>query len=97
MTGVVSNTVDEAREVKQLFDENGFQSIILVTSSFHMPRAKLVFDKAGVISETYPSDFKAANNNITWLSFIPSARAFYLTSSGIREFIGRFYYWMKFM
>lgn len=94
LTGVAANTAGEAKQVKQLMVQKGFKSIILVTSSFHMPRSKLLFDKAEIASEAFPTDFKA-NSGLSWLSFIPSAGAFDKTSSGIREYIGRFYYWLR--
>ncbi len=96
LTSIASNTAEESLAVKELMAEHGLTKIILVTSSFHLPRAKLLFDKAGVDTYPYPTDFKAASRDVTWLHFIPSADAFSDTSNGIREYIGRFYYWLKF-
>jgi len=96
LTSIVSNTAEESLAVKELMAEYGLTKIILVTSSFHLPRAKLLFDKAGVDTYPYPTDFKAASRDVTWLHFIPSADAFRNTSNGIREYIGRFYYWLKY-
>jgi uncharacterized SAM-binding protein YcdF (DUF218 family) len=96
LTSIVSNTAEESLAVKELMAEHGLTKIILVTSSFHLPRAKLLFDKAGVDTYPYPTDFKAASRDVTWLHFIPSADAFSDTSNGIREYIGRFYYWLKY-
>ena len=96
LTSIVSNTAEESLAVKDLMAEYGLTKIILVTSSFHLPRAKLLFDKAGVDTYPYPTDFKAASRDVTWLHFIPSADAFSDTSNGIREYIGRFYYWLKY-
>jgi len=96
LTSIVSNTAEEASAVKGLMAENGLNKIILVTSSFHLPRAKLLFDQAGVDTYPYPTDFKASSGDVTWLHFIPSADAFRDTSSGIREYIGRLYYWLKY-
>ena len=96
LTSIVTNTAEESLAVKELMAEHGLTKIILVTSSFHLPRAKLLFDKAGVDTYPYPTDFKAASRDVTWLHFIPSADAFRETSNGIREYIGRFYYWLKF-
>ncbi|MDA7749761.1 YdcF family protein, partial [Litoricola sp.] len=96
LTSIVSNTAEESLAVKELMAEYGLTKIILVTSSFHLPRAKLLFDKAGVDTYPYPADFKAASRDVTWLHFIPSADAFRNTSNGIREYIGRFYYWLKY-
>ena len=96
LTSIVSNTAEEASAVKGLMAEYGLNKIILVTSSFHLPRAKLLFDRAEVETYPYPTDFKAASRDITWLHFIPSADAFRDTSSGIREYIGRLYYWLRY-
>ena len=96
LSDTVSNTAEEALAVKELMDENGINKILLITSSFHMPRAKLLFDRQGIISDTFPVDFKAIGREFTWLSFLPSAGGFALTSGGIREYIGRLYYELKF-
>ena len=96
LTSIVSNTAEEASAVKGLMAENGLNKIILVTSSFHLPRAKLLFDQAGIGTYPYPTDFKASSRDVTWLHLIPSADAFRNTSSGIREYIGRLYYWLKY-
>ena len=95
LSGIVENTADEARVVRRMMESIGIPSIILVTSSFHMPRAKLIFDQADVVSEPYPTDFKELYRTYTWQSFFPSASAFQRTSSGIREYIGRIYYWIR--
>ena len=96
LTDTVSNTAEEALAVKDLMAENGINTILLITSSFHMPRAKLLFDKQGIDSDTFPVDFKGTGRQFTWLSFLPSANGFALTSSGVREYIGRLYYELKF-
>ena len=95
LTGKAANTADEAIEVKTLLQQEGLNHIILVTSSFHMPRSKRLFDHAGINSVAYPTDFQA-NAATSWLDMIPSAEAFEETSSGLREYIGRMYYWLRF-
>ena len=96
LTSIVSNTAEESSAVKDLMAERQLSKIILVTSSFHLPRAKLLFDQVGVETYPYPTDFKVASRDITWLHFIPSADALRNTSSGIREYLGRIYYWLKY-
>ena len=96
LTSIVSNTAEESAAVKDLMAERQLNKIILVTSSFHLPRAKLLFDQVGVETYPYPTDFKVASRDITWLHFIPSADALRNTSSGIREYLGRIYYWLKY-
>ena len=95
LTEIVENTADEAQAVLELTKAHGISSVILVTSSFHLPRAQLLFNQAGVVNEAYPADFKFLYRPYDWLSFLPNAEAFFWTSSGIREYIGHLYYWIR--
>jgi uncharacterized SAM-binding protein YcdF (DUF218 family) len=92
LTGVVTNTADEAGEVKSLMDFGGMRRVILVTSSFHMPRAKMLFDREGIETIPYPTDFRSSGGQHDWMNLLPSAGGLYLTSEAIRELIGRIYY-----
>ena len=95
LSGYASNTAEEALAVARLMSENNFKSAILVTSSFHMPRAMQLFNKAGINVEAYSTDFKVSGTSVDWLDYIPSADGLRNTSSGIREYIGRLYYQLK--
>jgi uncharacterized SAM-binding protein YcdF (DUF218 family) len=95
LTEIVENTADEAQAVLELTKTHGISSVILVTSSFHLPRAQLLFNQAGVVNDAYPTDFKFLYRPYDWLSFLPNAEALSWTSSGIREYIGRLYYWIR--
>ena len=91
ITKDVENTADEAVAVKELI--NPSKRIILVTSAFHMYRAKRLFEKKGIVVIPYKVDYKASglkNSNI--MDFLPSANNLELTETGIREIIGRLYY-----
>lgn len=95
----VKNTLEEAKETKKIMDRiSSFddQRIILVTSAFHMQRAKKVFENQDIIVYPYPVDFKSINKkNNTYhspLIWIPNSRDFYLSSAALRELIGRIYY-----
>ena len=95
VTKPVENTNEEAMAVKELLDEKfGLQphSIILVTSAFHMERAKALFNQNGFIVTAYPVDFKADISDITPISFMPSAYALKDVEFALREVMGRFYY-----
>lgn len=95
LTSKVRNTEEEALAVKRLMDSSDLRTAILVTSSFHMPRANLLFQNAGIKTFPYPTNFKARGFFTSWLDLIPSASALNRTSSGLREYIGRTYYWLK--
>ena len=43
LTTTVSNTAKEVKAIKSVMQSEGIESILLITSSFHMPRAELLF------------------------------------------------------
>ncbi len=95
LTENVENTDQEAKAIKKLLSIDG-PKIILVTSAFHMPRAELVFEAAGINVVPFPVDFQKGLSKLTFMSFIPSANALSGTSFFVREMIGRVYYNLKY-
>jgi uncharacterized SAM-binding protein YcdF (DUF218 family) len=91
ITKDVENTADEAVAVKELISPD--KRIILVTSAFHMIRARKLFEKQGFEVVPYRVDYKiGCNSVITFMDFLPSANSLELSENGIREIIGRIYY-----
>ncbi len=95
LTENVENTDQEAKAIKKLLLLDN-PKIILVTSAFHMPRAQLVFEAAGINVIPFPVDFIIGAQKITFMNFIPSANSFAATSFFVREMIGRTYYNLKY-
>lgn len=94
ITKGVENTADEAKAAKVLIGSQ--KKIILVTSAFHMYRAKKLFEKQGFKVITYKVDFKTnRNKKITILNFLPNTGNLKDTETGIRELIGRLFYSIK--
>jgi uncharacterized SAM-binding protein YcdF (DUF218 family) len=94
VTKDVENTADEAVAVKELISPS--KRIILVTSAFHMYRAKRIFEKEGFEVIAYKVDYKTAGENVTTImDFLPSAGNLAMTESGMREIIGRLFYLFK--
>jgi uncharacterized SAM-binding protein YcdF (DUF218 family) len=92
ITTPVQNTRDEALAVAKLGKEKGFNRVILVTSAFHMQRAKLLFEAEGLIVSSYPTDYRADARRLNFLDFIPSANGLANSEFFIRELLGRLYY-----
>ena len=96
----VKNTLEEAKAIKKLLKKDlklSSNRIILVTSAFHMKRAKRVFEREGIKVQPYPVDFKSSSKSIQSLmknpmKWIPSAGALKSISNAFREFIGRIVY-----
>ena len=95
----VKNTLQEAKAIKKLFNnENPLiqNKVILVTSAFHMKRAKKVFEGEGISVQPYPVDFKNSKNFFSSfrnpLKWMPSSSHLNKSSKAIREIIGRIIY-----
>ena len=95
LTAPVENTAAEAKAVHQMM-ANKDARVILVTSAFHMPRAKRLFSAAGVEVIPYPVDFLSENRRITVMDFLPSAKALRWSSFAIQEMIGRGWYALRY-
>ena len=94
VTKDVENTADEAVAVKELISPS--KRIILVTSAYHIYRAKKLFEKQGFEVITYKVDYKSSRESaITVIDFLPSAGNLEMTETGIREIIGRLFYLVK--
>jgi uncharacterized SAM-binding protein YcdF (DUF218 family) len=94
VTKDVENTADEAVAVKELISPS--KKIILVTSAFHMYRAKRLFEKQGFEVVSYNVDYKIiGNSKNTLMDLLPSAGNLELTETGVRELLGRLFYLIK--
>lgn len=91
VTKEVLNTFDESIEVKNLIGNE--KIILLVTSAFHMKRAKSLFEKKGFKVIPYKVDFRTPPNiSLNFIDFLPSAKGLRKTEIALRELLGRLYY-----
>lgn len=91
ITKNVENTADEAKAVNELISPS--KKIILVTSAFHMNRAKKLFEGEGFIVIPYKVDYKVSRNNeLVVMDFLPDAESLRLTETGMREIFGKVFY-----
>ena len=94
LTGLVENTQQEAAEVRRLFPSAG-ATVLLVTSAFHMPRARALLEAQGLRVIPFPVDFNVPKRSTTVMDFLPEGNALRLTDVAVREWIGRVYYWVR--
>ena len=91
VTKDVLNTFEESRAVSEVLDQN--KNIILVTSAFHMKRAKTLFEQRGFNVTAYKVDYKSPQKiKFNLINVLPSAHSLSKTELGLRELLGRFYY-----
>ena len=91
VTGEVFNTYEESLAVEELLGEN--KNIILVTSAFHMKRAKDLFEKKGFNVSAFKVDYKTPPEvQLNFIDFLPNAYSLSISEIGFRELLGRLYY-----
>lgn len=94
VTDLIDNTATEAKAIAALLQANGGHRVLLVTSGWHMPRAALLFRRAGVDFIPFPVDFRTEpNHRLGVVDFLPSAGAWAGTETGLRELYGYAFYW----
>jgi uncharacterized SAM-binding protein YcdF (DUF218 family) len=93
-TGAVMTTAEEAPAVRALLDDkHQGRDVLLVTSAFHMPRARHLFEAAGLTVTPFPVDFRSTRQSaLTILSFVPTSDALRQTELATREMYARLYY-----
>jgi uncharacterized SAM-binding protein YcdF (DUF218 family) len=100
------NTAEEAATIRKMFGvteaaavrtASARPKIILVTSAFHMPRAKVTFETEGFEVLPYPVDFRAPVRRMTLMEWLPSPDALEKTDLVIREALGRAYFRLRAM
>ena len=99
-SGTALNTNQESIEIKKILNPYNIPStktILLVTSAFHMKRAKKIFESQGFIVRPFPVDFKtrgkwAGSFLLDPTLWVPNAHYLASSSAALREIIGRIIY-----
>ena len=98
-TSRVANTADEAKTVatilRRRFPGSIRPKVLLVTSAFHMQRARTLFERAGMSVIPFPVDFRVpAGARLSVLQFLPSGSGLAQTETALREAYGRLFYFV---
>jgi len=91
------NTRENAWFTREVLRDRGWKdTVLLVTSAFHMPRARACFEKLGMTVIPCPADFRAdPYKRSTGLDFLPDAGALDNTTIVLKEYIGWVYYRLR--
>ncbi|MDJ0534484.1 MAG: YdcF family protein [Xenococcaceae cyanobacterium MO_207.B15] len=98
------NTYQNAIYTQEILKENNINSILLVTSAFHTPRAMLIFRRLGINAIPAPTDFIVSEQELAAvnysresqiLSFFPEPNSLARTTLVIKEYIGTLVYRLK--
>jgi uncharacterized SAM-binding protein YcdF (DUF218 family) len=85
------NTLESASVAKKVIKGN---SIILVTSAFHMKRSSAMFRKQGFDVMTAPTGYKSEQRRPSLYSCIPRAGSLNDSSAALAEYLSLFWYTM---
>jgi len=87
------NTRENATKSKAIAEARGFKKVLIVTSAFHMGRAKGCFNAVDMPVDTLSVDFRSYDpaGNQPW-SLLPRANHFHASSVALRELSGRLVY-----
>lgn len=93
------NTRQNGVLTKAILDRQNIDEIILVTSGYHMPRAKKVFEKLGIRVIAAPTDFlseapgdRPFNLANLPLALMPDSKNLDLTTIALKEYLGLLIY-----
>jgi len=89
------STLENARLSARILQAAGIRTIYLVTNAWHMPRAILAFEHAGVTVIPAPTRFATAFR-LNAKDFLPKARALRDSSRFFHEIIGIAWYRLRF-
>ncbi len=98
LTENVGNTAEESIAAAKLLDvgNGSAKRIILVTSAFHMPRARFLFEQAGFKVIPFRVDYHAADTHeLTVLNYLPNGESLAESETALREMIGWVFYRAK--
>ena len=89
------NTYENAVFTKALVTPKPDETWLLVTSAFHMPRSKALFDKAGFQTVPWPVDYRTSGKESLGLFRDNAPDSLQTTTMAIREWIGLAAYWLS--
>lgn len=86
-----ADTAENARFSSEILNPEGVTTIALLTHAWHMPRAKLAFERAGFTVIAAPTVFHVESlKGIA--NFLPQASYLELANTALREWVGMLWY-----
>lgn len=92
---ISNNTQDNALHSKIILDSLHLRPpYLLITSALHMPRAALIFQKAGIQVIPFPCNYTAGRGSFSFWDLIPGPSALLSWEDYLKETVG--YWWYAF-
>lgn len=89
------DTDENAYFSNKICQKQGFNSPILLSSPYHIKRAKMLFHHHGLSVTPYPAYLHAKESEpFTWRDMLPQYYHFANSAKALREYLGISYYWL---
>jgi uncharacterized SAM-binding protein YcdF (DUF218 family) len=88
-------TYENAVESRLLLEKNHLRKSVLVTSSYHLPRAVACFRKQGIEVIPCGCQYRATPEDKSRYGFVPNSTALEESRRAWHEWIGIAYYWLR--
>ena len=82
------STYENAVFVKEIQEKRGWHTLLLVTSSWHMPRAVATFRAQGMEVIPAPADRRIPEVRYKLMGWLPNFQALMAAQIALREYIG---------
>ena len=90
LTGPVQTTADEADAIAEMARAEGWRSVTIVTSAWHMGRACTLMEHRGLHTVPFPSEWSAPPPSTAWyLQVLPNLDSLWRTTRALHELVGR--------
>ena len=89
------NTAQNAMHAAKQLQEAGINRVLLVTDAIHMPRAKQIFSKTGLIVISAPTDFRT-RAPLSAAAFIPGGASLQGSHYALHEWVGMLWYKIRY-
>jgi uncharacterized SAM-binding protein YcdF (DUF218 family) len=91
------DTVENALNVKKIFLAKGYKKGLLLTSGYHIKRAKYIFEKNGLEVVPYSSGLLSEKKEcLTIFDFLPHVSSFHDSAAALKEFAGLMFYYIRY-
>ncbi len=88
-----NTTYDNASYAKQILDSVQLNPpYLLVTSAYHIPRAFLLFNNAGVLTVPFPCNYNSGRGGSSFWSLVPKLTVLSDWNPYLKEAVGYFWY-----
>ena len=89
------DTAENARFTAAICRRKGFSRPIVLTTAYHLKRALIAFNDAGLPVTPFPACFFGQQEaSFEWRDLLPRAEALYLSANALHEYLGIWYYRM---